>query len=389
MNPIIQSLLDTDTYTFSVQNAILDRFPNAVVEYRFVNRGTHKITKKLFDEIVTQVQEVFPSIYLKNDEYKWAKEKLPYLKPWYFEYLKNYRFNPSEVIAEWTEEGSSIRIVGPWHSTIVWEVPLLYTISQLYFELVDTQWTMDGQVEKIREKGRILSENDCKTSDMSSRRRRNFKTQEMVIKELKNHSCFVGTSNPYLAMLNDVTPIGTMSHQWIQAMQSLESIRHCNYYAMKNWIEVYGTSLGIMLSDTVTSDCFLRDFNPKFAKLFDGTRHDSGSEFEYIDKMVRCYKSYGIDPMSKTIVFSNSLKVSKAVGIRKYCDNIIRCSFGIGNHLANDFTNSPAPNMVIKAWSINNIPVVKLSDDGGKVTGDRDAVRVTKWACNGTPLDQK
>jgi nicotinate phosphoribosyltransferase len=105
MNPIIQSLLDTDTYTFSVQNAILDRFPNAVVEYRFVNRGTHKITKKLFDEIVTQVQEVFPSIYLKNDEYKWAKEKLSYLKPWYFEYLKNYRFNPSEVIAEWTEEG--------------------------------------------------------------------------------------------------------------------------------------------------------------------------------------------------------------------------------------------------------------------------------------------
>jgi len=383
----LRSMIDTDVYTFSVQNAVLGLFPDAMVEYRFTNRGSHKITKELFDEFMYYVNVLFPQLYLKNDEYKWMKEKLTYLKPWYFEYLKNYRFKPEEVIGSWNDGVVDIRIKGYWHSAIVWEVPLLYTMSQLFFEVVDTKWNMDGQVEKIRGKGRILSDNDCQTADMSTRRRRNFETQEMVVGELKKFPCFLGTSNPYLAMLHDVKAIGTVSHQWIVAMQALESVRHCNYYAMSNWVKVFGTSLGTYLTDTVTTDCFLKDFNPRFTNLFSATRNDSGKETIYAEKLIKHYRNNRVDPLSKTIIFSNSLNVEKAVSIRKYCDGGIKSSFGMGNHLGNDFENSPAPNMVIKLWSVNGIYVVKLSDDVGKVMGDQDAVRVTKWECCGTQLD--
>jgi nicotinate phosphoribosyltransferase len=387
MNQIPQSLLDTDLYTFSVQNAILDHFYDARAEYRFVNRGYHKITPQLIEALKFQVYNVFPSIYLTDYEYHWLKSTCKHLKPWYFEYLKNYRFNPEEVKIEQDGNETKISVIGPWHSTIMWEVPLLYTISQLYHEIVDNNWSMEGQVEKINLKGKKLSNNDCFTADMSTRRRRNFNSQKIVVEELKKYPCFNGTSNTYLAMLNSVKPIGTMSHQWISAMQALRSIRYCNHYAMDYWVKTFGTSLGIMLTDTVTSDCFLKSFSPYFANLFSGTRCDSGIELEYVDKMIKHYKSLNINPNHKCIIFSNSLNVDKAIKIRKYCEGKIGCSFGIGNHLGNDFENSPAPNMVIKLWSINGIPVVKLSDDLGKLIGDKDAVKVTKWECCGTTIE--
>ena len=386
MKQIINSILDNDLYTMSVQNAILDSFPDAVAEYRFVNRGAHKITPELLKSVQEQIREVFPTLALSQDEYKWLKNKCPYLKRWYFEYLNNYRFNPNEVKIAQLDE-NSVQVIGPWHSTIMWEVPLLAVFSQLYFEMVDTNWNMNGQVERINEKGRILSDNVCHVSDMSTRRRRNFATQEMVVKELKKYDYFLGTSNPYLAMRHDVKPMGTMSHQWPMAMQALRGIRNCNRHAMHYWTRTFGTTLGVMLTDTVTTDCFLKDFNPTFANLFRAVRCDSGDECRYADKIVAHYRKIGIDPMSKSIVFSNSLNVDKAIKIRRYCEGKINATFGMGNFLGNHFDNSPAPNMVIKLWSIDGIPVAKLSDDVGKVTGDKDAVRVTKWECCGTPLD--
>ena len=383
------SILDTDTYTFSVQNAILDNFPNAIAEYRYVNRGTHKVSRKAYEEIKWYIEERFRALTLTNKEYLFLKAKCPYFKTWYLDYLKNYKFNPKEVKLSFDDEkGLDIKIIGPWHSTVMWEVPILSTISELYFRHVDTAWNYVGQKELINQKGKILSENDCKTADMSTRRRRSYSVQEMVVAELKKHSCFVGTSNPLFAMQYNVKPVGTVSHQWIMAMQALGSIKHCNKYAMEYWNKTFGVNLGTILTDTVTLDVFLEDFDAIKANLYSATRCDSGNDFVYVDKIVAHYKKFGIDPMSKIVIFSNSLNVQKALDIRKYCEGKIKCSFGIGNHLANDFVNSPAPNMVIKLWSMNDIPVVKLSDDLGKVTGDKDAVRVTKWSCLGTPLDK-
>jgi len=382
------SILDTDLYTFSMQNAILDNFPDAMAEYHFYNRGTHKINRKVYEELKWYIEQKFDALTLKNTEYNFLKEKCPYLKGWYLDYLKNYKFNSKEVNMSFNEEtGLEINIRGPWHSTIMWEVPILSAISELYFRHADKNWDYNGQEELINQKGAFLSLNNCKVADMSTRRRRSYGIQDVVVHELKKYPCFVGTSNPLLAMNHDVKPIGTMAHQFPMAMQALRGINHCNKYAMEMWINTYGTNLGIVLSDTVTLDVFLKDFNRAMAMMFDGTRCDSGDNFIYADKIISHYKKIGIDPMSKIIIFSNSLDVEKAIEIKKYCEGKIKCSFGIGNKLANDFKNSPAPNMVIKLWSINDIPVVKLSDDSGKVTGDKDAVRVTKWCCLGESLD--
>jgi len=387
---IANSILDTDTYTFSVQNAILDNFPDAIAEYHFVNRGTHKINRKIYEELKYYINDRFTALSLNNKEYAYLKEKCPYFKSWYLDYLKNYKFDPKEIKMNFDDEkGFELKIVGPWHRTVMWEVPILAAISELYYRHVDKNWSHDGQIELINQKGKILSDNDCKTADMSTRRRRSYGIQEMVVEELKKHSCFTGTSNPLFAMQHDVKPVGTVSHQWIMATQALLGIKHCNKYAMEHWHKTFGTNLGTILTDTVTLDVFLEDFDQIKSTLFSATRCDSGDEIKYTDKVVAHYKKMGIGPMHKTIIFSNSLNVEKAIKIRKYCEGKIKCSFGIGNHLANDFVNSPAVNMVIKLWSMNGIPVVKLSDDIGKVTGDSDAVRVTKWSCLGTPLDQK
>jgi nicotinate phosphoribosyltransferase len=105
--------------------------------------------------------------------------------------------------------------------------------------------------------------------------------------------------------------------------------------------------------------------------------------------MVAHYRRLGIDPLSKTIVFSNALRADVDVPVlQAYCQGKIGCSFGIGTNLTNDFgPESPALNMVIKLTNLDGVPVVKLSDDRSKECGDRDALRVARWTFFNTPLD--
>jgi nicotinate phosphoribosyltransferase len=183
-----------------------------------------------------------------------------------------------------------------------------------------------------------------------------------------------------LAKKHGVKATGTVAHEWTQAMQALESLNHCNYYAMQNWIKVYNTNLGTYLPDTITTDMFLQNFNRRFAMMFDGTRQDSFCPLKYTDKMVNKYKSLNIDPMSKYIIFSNNLKTLEEIfKIQDYCDGKIPCSFGIGTWWTNDVPESIPLNMVIKLWSMNGFPVVKLSDEEGKEMGDPEAIKNMKW----------
>lgn len=386
--PIPRSMLDDDSYKFSMQNFFLALFPNAMAEYLFTNRGKHRFSKEFLAALQYQVHEVFPTLALTKGEYEWFKTVSPYLKSWYFDYLKGFRYNPEQVQLSLTHDNNlDIVIKGPLHEATMWEVKLMYTISELYFQIVDKNWTPFGQEVRAYHKMLPLDQEGCVTTDFGTRRRRNFGTQDQVVQTMSQFKKFVGTSNVFLSMIHNMIPKGTCAHEVIMAMQALEGIRHCNYHALNNWQKIFGASLGTMLTDTVRLEQFLKDFNLKFAKLYDGTRCDSGSEFEYVDKMVAHYKNLKIDPMSKIIIFSNALDTSKAIEIKRYCEGKIQCAFGIGTFFTNDFTNSPALNMVIKLWSVNGIPVVKLSDDAGKVMGDRDAIRVTEWECFGLPLD--
>jgi len=377
---IINSMLDTDLYKITMQQAVLELFSNAQVEYRFTNRGKQKFNKEFLAALKEQIN-LLVDISLKDDEYAWLKKSCPYFTPQYLEYLKNYRFKPEEVDCSLTADNNlSIAIIGSWHSTILWEVPLMALISELYFKIIDTAWTFADQYTRAGTKGEELAAGRCFIAEFGTRRRRSARTQQNVITALqKECSTFIGTSNVHFAQTNGLKPIGTMAHEWVMGNSVLEGLRNANYYALQNWVRVYNADLGIALTDTYGLDAFLNNFNLRMSMLYDGVRHDSGDPYKFTDRIIDHYIKMDINPQSKTIVFSDGLDVQTAVAIAAYCKGRIKCSFGIGTFLTNNFEGSPSLNMVIKLWSVNGIPVVKLSDSPGKEMGDPNAIKVAKW----------
>ncbi|MBC7085294.1 MAG: nicotinate phosphoribosyltransferase [Methanomethylovorans sp.] len=402
---MIQSILDNDLYKLSMQMAVLELFPEASVEYRFINRGEQRFNKEFVNYLRNILDNHFPKIALTEEEYKWLKSACPFFKPMYLEYLKNYRFDPSEVRVGLKEDNDlNLEIKGKWHSAILWEVVLMATISELYFSTIEKSWKEqafpDGvgeeillrhYIEKINSIGKELQSYGCQFTDFGTRRRRSFMLQEKVVDALRNFSCFTGTSNVHLARKYEIKPVGTIGHEWIMGNSALMSLRRANYFAFDNWAKVYEGNLGIALSDTFGTDAFFADFDLRLSKLYDGVRHDSGDPFGFTDKVIEHYRSKGIDPMKKLLVFSDALHASDAIKIKNYCDGRINCSFGIGTSLTNNadfFRTSPPLNIVIKMHSINGIPVVKLSDSCEKETGDRDALRVANYIFGRKGLDE-
>jgi len=393
MRPIINSILDSDMYKFTMQQAVLELFPNENVSYRFKNRGKQRFNVRFLELLKEQI-DYMSQLALTHYEYSWIKGNIPFFKPMYLEYLRNYRFNPNEVECYLCDNDLVVNIQGSWHSTILWEVPLMAMISELYFKTMDTEWAgdmetvMDNQTSLAYEKhGRLIAAR-CTYADFSTRRRRSFANQENFLRIVSSSKdiYFVGTSNVFFAMQFGLKPIGTMAHEWFMGNSVLEGLRHANYRALDNWIRVYGADLGIALTDTYGSEAFFANFNKRLARDYDGVRHDSGDPLEFADKVINHYNKLGINPRTKVIIFSDGLNVDKAIEIKEYCEGKIQCSFGIGTHFSNDFEGSPALNMVIKLWDVNGVPVVKLSDNPIKVMGDPDAVAVAKWTFFDEPL---
>jgi len=378
---MITSILDTDLYKWSMCQAVLELYPDAEVTYKFINRGTQRFGYKFLEALRNEIAKM-ATLSLGDDEYIWLKNTCPYFKPMFLEYIKNYRFNPNEVEAHLKKNGDlSITISGKWHSTILWEVPLLALISEVYFSTVKTEWKTDRQKEKAFNKGKALLEAGAKFIEFGTRRRRSYEVQRLVTEELikSGKDCCLGTSNMYLAMKYDVMPVGTWAHEMAMGVSVLESLNRANYYTMKKWLKVYPNDLGIALTDTYGSKAFFKDFDLTLAKQLSGLRQDSGDPIVFGDMAIEHYKKLGIDPMTKTIVFSDSLNVEKVIAINKYFAGKIKVAFGVGTHFSNDFDNSPALNIVIKLNSVNGFPVVKLSDDAGKATGDSEAVKMMKY----------
>jgi len=389
---IIYSILDNDLYKFTMQQAVLELFPDAVVEYRFKNRGTHRFPPEFLSLLRAEIDKM-ADLRLTEREFDHLKT-IPFFKPAYLAYLNNYQYDPSEVRLNRDENGDlEIRIVGKWHSTILWEVPLMAIISELFFQKVDTEWdhNLDNAKKKAYDKGLRLADAGLSFADFGTRRRRSLEVQMKVVEGLRDGAKekFVGTSNLLLSMLYGLRCIGTMAHEWSMGMSVLESLRQANFYALQNWVRVYNADLGIALTDTYGLKAFLTNFNRRLTKLYDGVRHDSGDPFEFTERIMSHYRKYGVDPATKTIVFSDGLNTDSAIEIFKRFENKIKMAFGIGTHFTNDFEGSPALNMVIKLWSVFYVPVVKLSETPGKVMGDPDAVRVAKWTFLNTPLDEK
>jgi nicotinate phosphoribosyltransferase len=387
----MKSILDNDLYNFTMQSAILKKYPNSKVLYKFINRGEQRFNKLFLESLKEKINKI-SELCIDYDEISYLKDKCKFLPKSYINYLENLPYDAESIKRiELTEDNNlCIDINDYWHKSILWETPLLAAISETYFEEVDKNWNKEKQVlqqrDNIRNKKEYLSK--IQFADFGTRRRRNYITHDAVIEYCKsNIPTFLGTSNVHFAHKHTVKPIGTMSHQWIMAHSALQSLRHANKYALQNWAEVYNGELGIALTDTYGSKAFYDDFDGNLSRLFDGVRHDSGCPFKFTDLTVKHYNDLRINPLTKTIIFSDGLNPKLAYEISEYCKDKIKCSFGIGTNLTNDFKNSNPLNIVIKLWSVDNIPVVKLSDVPTKATGDRDAIRVARWTLDNIPLD--
>lgn len=380
----MRSFLDQDLYTFTVGQAVAKKHPNASTVFEFKDRNNTQYNEEFLDNLLSEIDDM-QGISLTYKEADFLNS-IGFLDSNYVNSLLSYRFNPDQVQPRLDENGHlSIKIEGPWQETLFWEVPLLYTVSELYFKYCDTDWNNDNQLERLYEKADILK--GCFYADFGTRRRRNYETQKMVVSALKGREGFRGTSNAYLAYLYKVAPIGTMSHQWIMGTSALKGLRHANKYALQDWSDVFQGNLGIALPDTFGTDAFFQDFDGYLARLFDGIRHDSGDPYAFGEKVILHYKKLNIDPRSKTIVFSDGLNPIVGQELTNHFAHRIKVSLGIGTNLTNDFPGSKALNIVIKLTSCNGIPVVKLSDVGTKAIGDHDALRVARWVFNRTPLD--
>jgi nicotinate phosphoribosyltransferase len=388
--PIINSILDTDLYKLSMQFAIMKTFPDAEVEYTFTNRNNTPFPDGFDYELRKEIDSM-RNLALTQEEKKFLHEKCGhYLDRPYLDFLYGYRYDPSEVGVVLKDGELSIKIRGFWYRTVLWEVPLMATISELFFKMTGQMPTDKSSREKNNiQKGQAFHMNNMILSEFGTRRRFSYEIQDEVVSDLK--SCYKsdkflkGTSNVHLAMKHGLNPHGTHAHEWFMFMGAQYGFKMSNTMGLKHWSDVFHGELGIALSDTLTTDVFFKSFDTKFAKLFDGVRHDSSDPFEFVDKTVNHYKKLGIDPTLKQIVFSDSLNTNLCIEIHNHCKGKIRDSFGVGTHLTNDVGVKPL-NMVIKLTSAKIlgewVPTVKLSDNPGKHTGDKKTIELCKEILN-------
>ena len=389
MKQIINDILDNDLYKLSMQQAVVKKFPRAKVRYSFINRGKTPFPEGFAEELRRQVK-MMENLALSKDQKSWLIKKCYYLDPTYLDFLYGYRYDSSEVGI--VQQGSSIKITidGYWHRTILWEVPLMALISELYFLMAgEHPWDVNHRYENNNKKKQLFRLNGMHFADFGTRRRFSFDIQDEFVEQMKGgigNSNFVGTSNVYMAYKYDLTPIGTHAHEWFMFHAAKYGYKMANHLAMENWTDVYRGDIGIALSDTFTTEVFFKSFDKKFAKLYDGVRHDSGDAIEFAQKVINHYEKLGIDPKSKAIVFSDSLNPERAVEIKDFCRGKIRCSFGIGTNFSNDVGVKPL-NMVIKI--IEAKPegeewhhTIKLSDVEGKHTGNKKEIEIAKYVLN-------
>jgi len=396
---MIYGILDNDLYKFSMMQAVISLFPKEIVRYRFINRGKTQFPDGFADRLQNEIKTL--SYLTENGRSKEDKEyllSLNFLSPFFVDYLSNYQFDPEEVTVTQNGGDVDIMIEGYWFRTILWEVPLLAMISETYFEMTGQGYYQLAS-EKVfgtnreitssinRDKGTKFKDYNINFADFGTRRRHSLENHRNVVWDLITSagSNMVGTSNVYLAKENGIKAIGTMAHEWIMFHGAKYGFHEANKLALQNWVNVYGGNLGIALSDTYTTDSFFNSFDTLFAKTFDGVRHDSGDPITFGEKVIKHYKKLGFSDnviKAKTIVFSDALNFDKVLKIEKVFKGRINTSYGIGTWLTNDIPGVKPLNIVIKMDSvfINSewVPTVKLSDEPGKYTGDKETIELAK-----------
>lgn len=377
---IVTSLLDTDLYKFSMMQVVLHHYPAAQVEYKFKCRNPGV-------NLVPYIQEI-------RDELKglcslrFTPEELDYLRSWRFiksdfvDFLGLFQLNDKYVEIYPAQDGPGeieIRIRGPWLHTILFEVPLLAIINEVYFRNTQPGLELGEARRRLREKISLLRDTEgyegCRIADYGTRRRFSRQWHQEVVTTLREGlgPQLAGTSNVWLAWKLGLTPLGTLAHEYLQAHQALgPRLRDSQVAALETWAKEYRGDLGIALSDVYGLSAFLRDFDMYFCKLFDGTRHDSGDPFAWGERVLAHYRANRVDPRSKVLVFSDGLDIPKVMRLYEHFHGRCQLAFGVGTNLTND-VGPEALQIVIKMVRCNGQPVAKISDTPGKNMCDDSA----------------
>ncbi len=369
---IVASLLDTDLYKFSMMQVVLHHFPAAQVEYRFNCRTDGIDLVPYVEEIREEVAQLC-ALHFRDDELEYLRS-LRFLSSDFVDFLGLFHLNEKYVEIRPSPDGNGeieISIRGPWLHTILFEIPLLAIVNEIYFRCTAGDGYFDEGRKRLETKIRLLRDSghgECRIADYGTRRRFSRQWQDEVIGTLADAlgEQFAGTSNVWFAMRRELTPLGSMAHEYLQACQALgPRLRDSQVFALETWAQEYRGDLGIALSDTYGLDAFLRDFDMYFCKLFDGARHDSGDPFAWGDRLLAHYAQNRVDPANQVLVFSDSLDIPKVLDLYDHFHGRCQLAFGVGTNLTNDLGPEPL-NIVIKMVRCNGQPVAKLTDSPGK-----------------------
>ncbi|BDU58511.1 nicotinate phosphoribosyltransferase [Limnohabitans sp. MORI2] len=371
---IITSLLDTDLYKFTMMQAVLHQFPSAQVSYKFKCRNPGVALAPYVQEIRDEIRSLC-SLQFQDAELAWLRS-LRFIKSDFVDFLGLFRLNEKYIQVNALPNGEiDISIQGPWLHTILFEIPVLAIVNEVYFrnthkvpDFLEGRRRLDQKIEALH--AERLS--DLKIADYGTRRRFSKAWHEELLRVLISKlgtgtkGQLAGTSNALFAMKLGLTPLGTMAHEYLQACQALgPRLRDSQVFGFETWAREYRGDLGIALSDVYGIEPFLRDFDMYFCKLFDGARHDSGDPFTWGERMIAHYRNNRVDPLTKTLIFSDGLTVEKTIALYQQFRGRCQLAFGIGTNLTNDLGYEPLQ-IVIKMTQCNGQPVAKLSDTPGK-----------------------
>ncbi|MBC2768692.1 nicotinate phosphoribosyltransferase [Pusillimonas minor] len=376
---IITSLLDTDLYKFSMMQVVLHQFPAAQVEYRYKCRTPNVNLAPYLDEIRAEIHALC-QLKFTDAELDYLRS-LRFIKSDFVDFLGLFHLPEKCIdIGPGESEGEiAISVKGPWLHTILFEIPVLAIVNEVYFRNTCTEPGWEEGRQRLQKKMQLVTDDpalaDFRVAEYGTRRRFSKLWHEEVVRTMKARMGvhFAGTSNVMMAMKHNVTPLGTMGHEYLQACQALgPRLRDSQVFALEVWAKEYRGDLGIALSDVYGMEAFLRDFDMYFCKLFDGARHDSGDPFSWGERMLEHYKANRTDPRTKTLVFSDALTIPRAIELAQRFAGRCKVSFGIGTNLTNDLGHEPLQ-IVMKMVRCNGQPVAKVSDSPQKTMCDDPA----------------
>ena len=383
----VRSILDTDLYKFTTSYAYMKLFPDAEGEFEFCDRENTVYDEK-FMEILKMELAALGMLSLGSEEFKFVTSSIRFIPECYWEWLRSFRFEFGLIKAELDEEGHlHINVTDKLYKVTLYETPILAIVSEARNKWLGYSANLAEVRTKLGHKVSLSNQHGLKFSEFGMRRRFSYNIQDEVCKYLANNALYcTGTSNVHMAMKYGMKIMGTHPHEWFMFHGAEFGYKRANYLALENWVNVYDGDLGIALSDTYTTEVFLQNFSRKHAKLFDGVRHDSGDPYKFVMNVIKRYKELGIDPTTKTIIFSNALDFDLYREIAEYCRGRIRCAAGIGTNLTNDCGFKPS-NIVmkLKRCRMNQrqpwFDTIKLSDDEGKHMGPIKEVEICKYEC--------